>query len=120
MRPIILMPLVLFVAGCGATTPAPAPVLAPNPVLRPMGLERVMGQPARSLSAMFGAPDLDIKEGPGRRLQFRGPICILDAYLYPQGTQEPIVTYVDARQPNGTDIDRASCVSALAARRQSR
>ncbi len=56
-----------------------------------------------------------------RRLQFAGPICILDAYLYPPDTSaEPQVTYVDARQPDGRDIDRASCVAALTRRKEAR
>jgi hypothetical protein len=50
-----------------------------------------------------------------RKLQFIGPICVLDAYLYPKGAREAVATYVDARQPDGRDIDRASCVAALIA-----
>jgi hypothetical protein len=54
-------------------------------------------------------------------LQFAGPICILDAYLYPPHPgAEGEVSYVDARQPDGHDIDRASCVAALTRRREAR
>ena len=72
----------------------------------------------RSLIAQFGEPELDVREGEGRKLQFAGPICVLDAYLYSKGHREPVVTYVDARQPDGRDIDRASCVAALIAARR--
>ena len=86
-----------------------------------MGLERVLGQDARGLSGLFGAPDQDVREEGARRLQYAGPFCILDAYLYsPRSGAEPVVTYVDARQPDGKDIDRASCVAALVRRKEAR
>jgi hypothetical protein len=62
---------------------------------------------------VFGQPDADIREGTARKLQFAGPICVLDAYLYPNGGEPPRVTYLDAREPDGSTIDRASCVAAL-------
>ncbi|MGF7148208.1 hypothetical protein FHS96_001836 [Sphingomonas zeicaulis] len=115
------VPAALLLAGCTTGGPPPA-VTPPPPVARPavpapIGLERVMGKDARNLVALFGNPDQDTREPGARRLQFAGPICILDAYLYPPAKgQEPVVTYVDARQPNGRDIDRASCVAALTRR----
>lgn len=89
--------------------------------MRPTGLERVLGQDATSLTALFGAPDQDVREDGARRLQYAGPFCILDAYLYPPRTgAEAVVTYLDARQPDGKDIDRASCVAALVRRKEAR
>ena len=81
-----------------------------------------MGATAQRLIAQFGAPDLDLREGPARKLQFLAPACVLDAYLYPSraGRGEPVVTHVDARQPDGREMDRASCVAALTAERQTR
>lgn len=82
------------------------------------GLEAVIGRTAAMLTARFGAPALDIREGTARKLQFEGPVCVLDAYLYPPAAGgEPIVTHVDARLPDGRDIDRASCIAALSAAR---
>ena len=80
------------------------------------GLERVIGQDAAGLTRLFGQPDADIREGSARKLQFAGPICVLDAYLYPKGSEPPRVTYLDAREPDGSTIDRASCVAALTRR----
>ncbi len=80
------------------------------------GLERVLGQDAAGLTQLFGQPDADIREGTARKLQFAGPICVLDAYLYPKGSEPPRVTYLDAREPDGSTIDRASCVAALTRR----
>jgi hypothetical protein len=98
--------------------PLPAP---PPPVYSNNGLEGVMGKSARALVALFGNPDLDDREGPARKLQFLGPICVLDAYLYPpRAGAEPVVTHVDARLPDGRDMDRSSCVAALSRRQEAR
>lgn len=119
-------------AGCGALTlagcvsaPSPTrhrvPMATTPPIYSTAGLERVIGQDARGLTALFGKPDLDVREEAARKLQFASTICVLDAYLYPPSRgREPLVTYVDARQPNGADIDRASCVAALVRRQGGR
>ena len=76
-----------------------------------------MGRDARALIALFGTPGLDVREGPGRKLQFLGPACVLDAYLYvPRRGGEAVVTHVDARLPDGRDSDRAACVETLSRR----
>jgi hypothetical protein len=76
-----------------------------------------MGRNARAIEAQLGKPDLDIREANARKLQFSSGICVLDAYLYPpEGGGDPVVTWVDARQPDGRDFDRASCVAALSRR----
>ena len=113
-------------AGCVApvretTAPPVRPTLPPPPAYSSNGLEGVMGRDARALIALFGNPDLDDREGPARKLQFLGPACVLDAYLYaPRAGAEPVVTHVDARLPDGRDMDRASCVAALSRREQAR
>ena len=128
MRPLISLALAgLLLVGCvprGAGTPPPAATpapVAPRPYTT-TGLENVIGATARSLIALFGRPDLDLREGPARKLQFLGPACVLDAYLYPPrgGAGEPIVTHVDARLPDGREMDRSSCAAALSRRQQAR
>jgi hypothetical protein len=111
-----------LLAACAATptpTPTRPPVMAaPAPVT---GLDRVIGQDARGLVALFGPADQDVREADARKLQFGSSICILDAYLYPTTkSKEPRVTYIDARQPDGTGIDKASCVAALTRRKEAR
>ena len=111
--------LALLLAACTPATTAtqPAAVVQPARVYAPAGLEGVMGRTAAYLEAQFGRPDLDIREGPARKLQFAGPICVLDAYLYPRaGGGDPVVTHIDARLPDGRDLDRASCIAALSRR----
>jgi len=112
-----------LLAGCTATTApqAPPPLIAPPPPRGAPGLDRVMGKDARALQILFGAPDLDVRELQARKLQYAGPVCVLDAYLYPPAAgQEPVVRYLDARTPAGEDFDRASCIAALSRRVEAR
>ena len=106
-----------MLAGCaGGTAPRPVgPPLTRVPAFSPTGLDAVMGKDATALVRLFGKPDAEVYEGNGRKLQFAGPICVLDTYLYPKGGT-PVVTYLDARESDGSPIDRASCVAALARR----
>jgi hypothetical protein len=79
--------LLLLAAACApkqATDAAARPQAQPRPQSYPVaGLEAVIGRTARLLEAQFGKAELDIREGTARKLQFAGPVCILDAYLYP-------------------------------------
>jgi hypothetical protein len=121
MRATFLLCLVIL-GGCTASG-APKPQVIPtvSVPMRPTGLERVLGSDARSLTELFGKADQDAREPGVRRLQYGGPFCILDAYLYPKSAgAEPVVTYIDARQPDGRDMDRASCVAALVRRKEAR
>ncbi|EZP52528.1 MULTISPECIES: hypothetical protein [Sphingomonas] len=116
MKTVAVLGLALLAGACAA--PGVAPPTASKPVIpyTSAGLERVIGQNEAGLVTLFGKPDADIREGAARKLQFAGPICVLDAYLYPDGSQPPRVTYLDAREPDGSSIDRASCVAALTRR----
>ena len=92
-------------------TAAPAELPAQT---RPSGLQAVMGKDIATLKRLFGEPRLDVVEVYGRKLQFAGKVCILDAYLYPDGNGgTEIVTHVDARRSDGAAVDKASCVDAL-------
>jgi len=120
--PLLLATLLL--AGC-ASAPVPAPrTAAPpertaaaypvRPALDKRGLEAVMGKDIGTLKRLFGEPRIDVVEVYGRKLQFAGKACVLDAFLYPDGKGgAEIVTYVDARRSDGAAVDRASCVDAL-------
>jgi hypothetical protein len=121
--PFALLALAALTACVSTNRPRPAPPTPRQPVVStplhapPSGLDAVMGRSAGALIALFGAPGLDAREGPARKLQFLGPVCVLDAYLYPpRGGGEPVVTHVDTRRPDGSDTDRAACVEALSRR----
>lgn len=119
MRSIALLPL-LALAACATGGARPAAVSAPPRQLPAIGLERVMGQDQPGLVRLFGQPDAEMREGTARKLQFASGICVLDAYLYPKSGEPPRVTWLDARQPDGSPIDRASCVAALTRRTAAR
>lgn len=136
-----ILPLILLVpalAGCGGSdvpplrsTPAPPAAHAPIPRTQPRppvrktptpppvqslpGLQGVIGATGAELSRQFGAPRLDVIEGDARKLQFTGPACVLDIFLYPAAPgREPQASYVDARRASdGQDVDRAACVAAM-------
>ena len=117
MKPLPPLLLSLALAACAA--PATRVPAVSQPVAIPytnVGLERVVGADATGLAKLFGQPDADVREGSARKLQYSSGICVLDAYLYPKDGGEPKVTYVDAREPDGSAIDRASCVAALVRR----
>ena len=121
-RTAVLATMVLL-AGCvSPASQVPPAVGQPSaPTYTTHGLESVIGHSARSLVGLFGPPGLDISEERARKLQFLGPACVLDTYLYPpRGGGEPVVTHIDARLPDGRDMDRASCVAALTAQHRSR
>lgn len=116
MKIAALLPALLL-AACATTQPAPRVAGPRIPVPLPTaGLEAVMGQDSAALTRLFGNPDADVREGSARKLQFASAICVLDAYLYPKGKEEPRVTWLDARERDGSPIDRASCVAALSRR----
>lgn len=113
---LFLLPVLALTAcagdGTAPRTHMPAPYV-PIPTPATAGLDRVIGQPAGALMGLFGQPAADVREGNARKLQFGNATCVLDAYLYPKGAGEPLVTYVDARRTDGSPVDRASCVGAL-------
>lgn len=120
MKPIVpILILATMITGC-STAPqgagrAPQAIAPPPPMSKALtGLDGVIGRNARALTQMFGAATHDVFEADARRLQFAGTACILDAYLYPPAAgKEAVVTYIDARTPEGRPAERASCVSAL-------
>jgi hypothetical protein len=113
MRRFLALALTLFAAAC-----APRPQAVSVPVVTPQPPPQVRqstlyGLTPQELVGHFGKPVLQIREGTSVKLQFRGPRCVLDAYLYPSRDNQMRVTYVDTRGPAGADMDQATCISAL-------
>ena len=73
---------------------------------------------ANELIQHFGRPRLQIVEGDGTKLQFAGPSCVLDVYLYPspEGSGAPRATHIEARNMQGADVSAQSCAAAIEAR----
>ena len=114
MRRSTAFALMLLVAGCA---PRPQASTAPTPpaVVSQTGEPTSLtGLTAQELVGRFGTPALQIREGASLKLQFRGPRCVMDAYLYPSGGSAALkVTHVDTRTPTGGDFDQAACIFAL-------
>jgi hypothetical protein len=134
--------LLLALAGCTAvpqhtptappprhrTTHKPPPAIPKRPPPQPFrvpqveqdaALSSVIEKDAAALTREFGSPRLDVHEGDMRKLQFAGPACVLDVFLYPlRPGAEPVATSVDARrESDGRDVDSAACVAALSRQR---
>ena len=110
------IPLVatLFVAGCATTPPQSQP--QPTPITsQPQVRGELLGLTASELVQRFGNPALQIREGQGLKLQFRGSSCVIDAYLYPPRDRSgpERVAHVDARLRSGADTDPRVCVATL-------
>lgn len=114
--------MALMVGGCvGGARPAPRtaaptsprnpPVLVPQ-VMAAAGLGGVIGSQAAALTRRFGTPRIDLAEGDARKLQFAGPTCVLDIYLYPvSAIAEPTATHVAARlRQGGAPADPGACI----------
>ena len=82
VRPIAPV-LTLLLAACASDTRAPVDV--PPPVSTGSGEHqhgRLIGLAIPDLGELFGTPSLQVREGAGLKLQYRGGGCVLDAYLY--------------------------------------
>ena len=113
MRRFIALSLTLIIAGC-ATRPEQPAAVTPPPAPQPVEQGSLTGLTAQELVGRFGTPALQIREGTSLKLQFRGPRCVMDAYLYPSGGSGGLkVTHVDTRTPTGGDFDQAACIFAL-------
>ena len=116
MRRIVFI-AALLAAGCTPTPDVPQvqpPPARPAPIV-PQQRGGLIGLTAADLVQRLGTPALQIREGQSLKLQFRGPSCILDAYLYRAASGQGVerVAHVDARLRSGADIDQRACISAL-------
>ena len=109
----------LLLAACATTPPAPVatPAIPAAASASPSDHRTLTGMSAGELIAHFGKPHLQIVEGAGTKLQFVGPACVLDAYLYPSGNGAPRVTDIEARNFQGDSVNTQGCVYAIEQRK---
>jgi hypothetical protein len=123
MRHSILAGLLLLAACAPRPAPAPTP---PQPAAPPAAVvdrhdhRTLNGMTANELVEHFGRPRLQIREGDGTKLQFAGPNCVLDFYLYPAQGGVPRVSHIDARNSQGADFNAQACVHAIEGARGAR
>jgi hypothetical protein len=113
MRRLLALSLAILTAGC-ATRPQEVSAPSPPVVQVPEGPSSLAGLTAQELVGRYGTPALQIREGNSLKLQFRGPRCVMDAYLYPSGNSATLkVAHVDTRLRSGGEIDQAACIFSL-------
>ena len=115
---LLIPAALLFVAACAPrpeATPAPAQPAQPASAPAADGHDHrtLNGMTANELVEHFGRPRLQIQEGPGTKLQFAGPGCVVDFYLYPGQGGAPRVSHIDARNAQGGDVNAQACVYEL-------
>ncbi len=105
------------IAARPASAPRSAIVVVPE-VMGAAGLSGVIGARADALTRRFGSPRIDLAEGDARKLQFAGPTCVLDIYLYPvSASAEPTATHVEARlRQGGAFADPGACIREVEGR----
>ncbi len=104
---------------------APVPPSAPPPppvagfrlpeIMSGPGLSGVIEVDGDTLIRQFGPARLDVREGDMRKLQFAGPPCVMDIFLYPlRPDAEPVATWIETRRASdGAEVDRLACIQAL-------
>jgi len=94
------------VSDAGGSSALPPPPMA----VKYGKAQPLVGWDARRLIAQFGEPRLDIRDRTVRKLQFMTGKCVLDTYLYTTARgREPVVTHIDTRYSDGSDVDPARC-----------
>ena len=119
MRYIIFISLVLL-AGC-ASTPDAEPVRPTTsaPLLsNTHEHDNLNGMTQVDLVEHLGTPRTQVREGDGLKLQFAGPNCVLDAYLYPpaSGSGAVRVSHTDARNLQGSPSSAKACIASIEGR----
>ena len=119
MRFIIPIAAVLL-AGC-ASTPDSEPVRPTSsaPLLsNTHEHDNLNGMTQVDLAEHLGTPRAQVREGAGLKLQFAGPNCVLDAYLYPPSSGQGVarVSHTDARNLQGQPSSLKGCIASIEGR----
>jgi hypothetical protein len=113
MRFHLLAAILLLSACARVPTETATPTPTPSPVQQQRESGVLIGMTGNELVTRFGRPVLQIREGNSFKIQFRGALCVLDAFLYPSTGAQFRVTHVEARSLSGVDTNQADCIRAL-------
>lgn len=106
---------ILFLSACARVpteTATPTPPSVPT-AQQPRESGVLVGMTGNELVTRFGSPVLQIREGNSFKIQFRGRLCVLDAFLYPSTGAQYRVTHVEARSLSGLDTNQSDCIRTL-------
>jgi hypothetical protein len=113
MRRVLLLSVLALSACARVPTETAAPTPPPPPVQQPRESGVLIGLTGNELVTRFGRPVLQIKEGNSFKLQFRGNLCVLDAFLYPSTGAQYRVTHVETRSRAGNATNQNDCIRTL-------
>ena len=114
MRILIALALLALSACARVPTETATPTPPPAPPVQQTSESGVLiGLTGTELVTRLGRPVLQIKEGNSFKLQFRGQLCVLDAFLYPSTGAQYRVTHVETRSRAGTATNQSDCIRTL-------
>jgi hypothetical protein len=102
-------------AAIASLEPATAPVTSaaaapPRPPLN--DVRELIGLEREQIQARLGDPALRRRDAPAEIWQYRSPLCVLDVFLYRDGTAMR-VTNAELRPRDGRELPAATCLSSL-------
>ena len=81
-------------------------------VARPL---RLLGMSRADIIRHLGEPAFQRRDQAALLLRYREGRCILDLFLYPRGSNEPLqaVHYIEARAADGIHLETRRCIDAV-------
>ena len=97
-----------------AGPPAAAVVASATPAARPAlkDVRDLIGLERHEIQARLGDPALRRRDAPAEIWQYRSPLCVLDLFLYRDGTAMR-VTNAELRPRDGRELPATTCLSSL-------
>ena len=90
--------------------PAPSATAPARPPLK--DVRELIGLEREQIQARLGDPALRRRDAPAEIWQYRSPLCVLDVFLYRDGTAMR-VTSAELRPRDGRELPAATCLSSL-------
>lgn len=84
----------------------------------PIPPERIKGLDEAQLTALFGAPQLDRKDGPARVLRYQSDACTLFVSMYQRGGQGWRAEFADAYDTYLRPLPPDQCAGSIAAQKK--
>jgi hypothetical protein len=97
-----------------ATAPATTVAAVSPGMLRPplKDVRELIGLQGHELQARLGDPSLRRRDAPAEIWQYRSTLCVLDVFLYRDGTAMRVTT-AEVRPRDGRELPAGTCLSSL-------